>query len=127
MNGDIPVYYSTKPPTDEQAFSTKDEIRKNLTEIHGPLYTQCRYNPDRDTGDGNIIYFLNNYSGVGDNAWDEPQDNNVKITGLPLWVAIWGWSDWMKKLNYLPRLEDDQILCIKSSNVAGQPPNLKRN
>lgn len=120
MTGDIPVYYSTKPPTDTEAFRTKDKIRQNLTEIHGPLYTECRYNPDRDTGKGNVIYFLNNYSGVGDTAWDEPQDENSKITGLPLWVAIWGWSDWIKKLNLLPRLEDDQILCIKSPFIS--PP-----
>nr|UJI58608.1 ORF1 [Anelloviridae sp.] len=120
MNGDIPVYYSTKPPTDKEAFKNKESIRQNLTEIHGPLYTECRYNPDRDTGKGNVIYFLNNYSGVGDAAWDEPQDENSKITGLPLWVAIWGWSDWIKKLNLLPRLEDDQILCIKSPFIS--PP-----
>lgn len=120
MQGDIPVYYSTKPPTDTNAFKDQQTIRQNLTEIHGPLYTECRYNPDRDTGKGNVIYFLNNYSGVGDNAWDEPQDPNSKITGLPLWVAIWGWSDWIKKLNQLPRLEDDQILCIKSPFIT--PP-----
>lgn len=120
MQGSIPVFYSTQPPTSLTAFKTESEIRKNLTEIHGPLYTECRYNPDRDTGKGNVIYFLNNYSGVGDNAWDEPQDENSKITGLPLWVAIWGWSDWIKKLNLLPRLEDDQILCIKSPFIS--PP-----
>nr|UGV33882.1 MAG: ORF1 [TTV-like mini virus] len=120
MQGDIPVYYSTKAPTDTNAFNTTESIRQNLTEIHGPLYTECRYNPDRDTGKGNVIYFLNNYSGVGDNAWDEPEDENSKITGLPLWVAIWGWSDWIKKLNLLPRLEDDQILCIKSPFIT--PP-----
>lgn len=84
MQGDIPVYYSTKPPTDTQAFKDESSLRQNLTEIHEPLFTQCRYNPNRDTGEGNIIYFLNNYSGVRDNAWDKPQNNNVKITRLPL-------------------------------------------
>lgn len=120
MQGSIPVYYSTESPTSTTAFDSEAKIRQNLTEIHGPLYTECRYNPDKDTGKGNVIYFLNNYSGVGDNAWDEPQDENSKITGLPLWVAIWGWSDWIKKLNLLPRLEDDQILCIKSPFIS--PP-----
>lgn len=120
MQGDIPVYYSIYAPTNTTAFKDQEALRKNLTEIHGKLYVECRYNPDRDTGKGNVIYFLNNYSGVGDKAWDEPEDENNKITGLPLWVAIWGWSDWIKKLNYLPRLEDDQILCIKSPFIT--PP-----
>nr|UGV35369.1 MAG: ORF1 [TTV-like mini virus] len=114
LTGDIPVYYSTKAPTDTEAFKTPEQIKKNLTEIHGPLYSEVRYNPDKDTGQGNVIYFLNNYSGTGDSAWDEPADETKKITGLPIWVAIWGWPDWIKKLGLLPRVDDDQILCIKS-------------
>lgn len=33
-----------------------------------------------------------------------------------------GLVDWMKKLNYLPRLEDDQILCIKSPFITPSLP-----
>lgn len=121
LTGDIPLYTSSKGPTD-QVWKTNAEkptesnsIDKYLTPMHYPPTTTVRYNPDKDTGEGNIVYFVDNYNRAGDNSFDPPADENKKITGFPLWIALWGWADWIKKLGLLPRVDKDHILVIQSS------------
>nr|UGV37745.1 MAG: ORF1 [TTV-like mini virus] len=120
--GDKPMFTSSKGPTDQvwkdnaahPTDSTKD-IDKWLTPLHNKPYTRVRYNPDKDTGEGNVIYFVDNYNRAGDNSFDPPEDPNKKITGFPLWIALWGWADWIKKLGLLPRVDKDHIIVIQSS------------
>lgn len=121
LTGDIPLYTSSKGPTDQvwktNASNPTDDnsIDKYLTPMHYPPTTTVRYNPDKDTGEGNIVYFVDNYNRAGDNSFDPPADENKKITGFPLWIALWGWADWIKKLGLLPRVDKDHILVIQSS------------
>lgn len=123
LDGSIPLYTSTKPPTDEvwkesakaSTQTTDKDIDKYLTPLHYKPYTRVRYNPDKDTGEGNIIYFVDNYNRSGDNSFDPPDDPNKKIEGFPLWIACWGWADWIKKLGLLPRVDKDHIMVIQSS------------
>nr|UGV35271.1 MAG: ORF1 [TTV-like mini virus] len=121
LTGDIPLYTSSKGPTDQvwktnATNPTQDNaIDKYLTPLHYPPTTTVRYNPDKDTGEGNIVYFVDNYNSAGDKSFDPPADENKKITGFPLWIALWGWADWIKKLGLLPRVDKDHILVIQSS------------
>nr|UGV37291.1 MAG: ORF1 [TTV-like mini virus] len=121
LTGDIPLYTSSKGPTDQvwkinaTTHTSETSIDKYLTPMHYPPTTTVRYNPDKDTGEGNIVYFVDNYNRAGDNSFDPPADENKKITGFPLWIALWGWADWIKKLGLLPRVDKDHILVIQSS------------
>lgn len=123
LDGSIPLYTSSKPPTDDVwkqnaaalPSQTDKDIDKYLTPLHYKPYTRVRYNPDKDTGEGNIIYFVDNYNRAGDNSFDPPDDPNKKIEGFPLWIACWGWADWIKKLGLLPRVDKDHIMVIQSS------------
>ena len=66
-----------------------------LTKVQVPFIVPVRYNPDRDTGQDNITWLQsitrNTGTGIAPTA-----DENLKITGFPLWMQWWGWPDWQK-------------------------------
>nr|UGV36514.1 MAG: ORF1 [TTV-like mini virus] len=122
LQGTAPVYTSTKSPTDSSWQESQQEIIKYLTDVHYPLANKVRYNPDRDTGLGNSVYFIDNYRTQGDHSLDEPLDNNRKILGFPLWISLWGWPDWIKKLAEIQRVDDDYMIVIKSDFFSEKYP-----
>nr|UGV37896.1 MAG: ORF1 [TTV-like mini virus] len=83
-----------------------------ITTLTEPLYYKCRYTPDKDTGEGNEVYWVKNYTG-GD--WQQPENFTLKIEGLPLYIALWGWIDYTKKVRNIQRVNEDHILVIKSN------------
>nr|UGV38467.1 MAG: ORF1 [TTV-like mini virus] len=107
IHGERPVYTSTTPPD----FTNINASLTNVSELTEPYAIKIRYNPDKDTGDGNVAFFTPNSQYVG---WEEPDDPNRKIFGLPLWVMLWGWADWIKKLNELHWVDDNWVMVIKS-------------
>lgn len=112
---------SSKGPTDE--FWTKNptvnEINQIVQEMHSPILFPMRYSPDRDSGASktiiNTAYFVDNYRTDGDQGFEEPNDPNRKIDGFPLWILLWGWADWIKKLAEIHNVDKDYILVIKTS------------
>lgn len=109
------VYIGSKPPTDHSWQQTTASIQQALQEMHSPIAYKMRYNPDRDTGEGNTAYFVDNYRTAGDSGFDKPRDPNRIIDGFPLWIMLWGWPDWIKKLAEIHRVDDDYILVIQTS------------
>lgn len=71
-----------------------------------------RYNPYKDTGDNNQCYFLN--SKTGEHGWDPPPDSKLQNHNLPLWVLLFGFADFQKKLNVIHNIDTDYTLCIYS-------------
>nr|UGV37600.1 MAG: ORF1 [TTV-like mini virus] len=85
---DTKLYYSTTTPINA---STKAEI----TELD-PIYITCRYNPLKDTGEGNQVFFKS--TSICKKNIFEPEDNpDIHISGFPLWLIFWGWTDWLEK------------------------------
>nr|UGV38791.1 MAG: ORF1 [TTV-like mini virus] len=84
----------------------------DITELSEPLYYKCRYTPDKDTGEGNEVYWVKNYSGED---WDHPENFTLKIIGIPLYICLWGWIDYTKKVRNIQRVNEDHILVIKSN------------
>nr|UGV34910.1 MAG: ORF1 [TTV-like mini virus] len=115
INNNRTVYLGTKPPTDQGWTATTTSIQQTLQEMHSPIAYKMRYNPDRDTGEGNTAYFVDNYRTAGDNGFAKPGDPNRVIDGFPLWIMLWGWPDWIKKLAEIHRVDDDYILVIQTS------------
>lgn len=84
------------------------------------LYETINYNPDKDTGEGNLVYLVPNFQEKLD--W-EPTDNPLlQFHGYPLWMLLWGWADWQKKLAEVNQIDDHYILIIKTTYF-----NPKRN
>lgn len=83
-----------------------------------PQYINCRYNPLSDTGNGNEIFWLTTTG--QESGWDTKPDPDLVMRGFPLWLMLWGWEDWTRRLNKAKKLDDDWVLVIKSSFI--KPP-----
>nr|UGV34904.1 MAG: ORF1 [TTV-like mini virus] len=78
-----------------------------------PFLITVRYNPYKDKGDGNIAYWKTVYDATKKN-WEPPTDPDLKIENFPLWILLWGWEDFSKKLNKIQKIDEDAILVIRS-------------
>ncbi|AXQ65620.1 MAG: hypothetical protein [Betatorquevirus homini30] len=85
-----------------------------------PLYYDCRYNPTKDTGIGNEAYWVSNL--VEENGWNTQNDPDLKIAGFPLWILLWGWYDWTRKLNKIKNVDNDYILVVKTDFIEPKLP-----
>nr|UGV37764.1 MAG: ORF1 [TTV-like mini virus] len=113
LHPDQKLYVSTNPWTQLQ----NDNLA--ITEVSQPLFIKCRYTPDKDTGEGNEVYWVKNFA---ESNWDQPENFTLKITGLPLWCALWGWPDWVKKLRTIQRVDEDHIIVIKTTFMDNKLP-----
>nr|UGV39025.1 MAG: ORF1 [TTV-like mini virus] len=110
LQEDVRLFYSTY---DWNQFPENDTHTglPNLYELSNPLYMKCRYTPDKDTGQGNVVYWVKNYAGTD---WSHPENFTLKIEGLPLYIALHGWSDYTKKVRDITRVDQDHIIVIVS-------------
>ncbi len=92
----------------------EENIKQYLTPTHSNLVNKVTYNPDRDTGQGNVQYFVDNYRTQGDEGFAQPQDPNRILDGYPFWISLFGWPDWIKKLAEIHRVDDDYIIVMHS-------------
>nr|UGV37839.1 MAG: ORF1 [TTV-like mini virus] len=115
VHADTRVFYSSKKPTNSDITSNQ---KPQISEVH-EIYVECRYNPHKDTGQGNEMYLLSNTRSIN-TTHDAPQNPDLIITGFPLWLMVWGWTDWIKKLKVAQQIDINYYLVIKSSFI--QPP-----
>ena len=92
----------------------------NVTKMTSDILTLCSYNPMKDKGYGNEAYWVKNY--YLENSWESVANPELKWTGYPLWVMLWGLEDWTLKTQKLQHLETDYILVVKSSYITPQLP-----
>lgn len=116
LNSDeMSLYISTIGPTDPQVKQwlkyNDDTPQSDLTLVVGPNLYKCRYNPERDTGEGNKAYLINNSSATN---LGPPSNENLIIEGFPLPVMLWGWTDFVKKLKQTIDIDKNYILVIVS-------------
>nr|UGV34892.1 MAG: ORF1 [TTV-like mini virus] len=94
-------------------------IIPNPTEKHEPYIYTLRYNPDKDKGTGNVIYWKSN---LDSQNWDPPDDPDLKIENFPLWLSLWGFEDYTRKLGKLRNLDQDWMLCIRTKYFSESLP-----
>nr|UGV34114.1 MAG: ORF1 [TTV-like mini virus] len=76
------------------------------------LTETLRYNPYKDNGSDNLCYFLPVKR--GEHGWDPPADSDLINENLPLWIMLYGFSDFQKKLAKIQKVDTDYILVLKS-------------
>ncbi len=86
---------------------TENLITKNIE----PFVISVRYNPYKDDGVGNKAYFVNNID--KQQGW-EPTDTDLLIEGFPLWILLWGFEDYVRKLSKVHNLNQDYVLVIQT-------------
>nr|UGV42373.1 MAG: ORF1 [TTV-like mini virus] len=84
------------------------------------MFIHCRYNPDKDTGKNTKIYFVPNFQDYND--WKEPDNPQLKFHGFPLWMLLWGWPDWQKKLGLINQIDQHYALVIESEAFEPKEP-----
>nr|UGV38902.1 MAG: ORF1 [TTV-like mini virus] len=100
------VYMSKTSPitifkeTEDYKNKTLADIQQHtlvFTPLQEPLYTFTRYNPNVDDGRYTKMYLLdNNKTGVG---YQAPSDDTHILGGFPLWLNIFGFTDFQQKLH----------------------------
>lgn len=110
---DTKIYYSTKPPT-------KAQDKTSVTEAD-PIYITCRYNPLKDTGEGNQVFFKS--TSISKNPIYEPENNpDIHISGFPLWLIFWGWTDWLEKKKPINQIYLNYYIVIISDFIEPKLP-----
>lgn len=78
-----------------------------------PYTFTVRYNPYKDKGDGNEVYFIPNYDAKQLN-WDPTSDPSIHFSGFPLWIMLWGIESTLNKMGKCPKLDEDWICVIRT-------------
>lgn len=87
------------------------------------LTDAIRYNPFNDEGNANIIHFQTTTNNT--NGWNPPEAEDLKQTGLPLWILTFGWVDFHKKYKKLKNIDEEQIIVIHTDyKIHGTPTPL---
>lgn len=80
------------------------------------LTDAIRYNPFRDHGEDNSIYFKSIIK--NENGWDIPEKEDLVSIGYPLWVLNFGFADFQKKLGKLLRIDTEHILVMTTHTTS---------
>lgn len=106
-----PTYYLYLSKDHPSTIKTQNYNPANLTftEVTGPTIYDVRYNPEKDTGAKNKVYLVSNGS---TETISPPENPNYYFDGFPLFILLWSWTDWIKKLKDTPDIDKYQILVI---------------
>nr|UHK04201.1 MAG: ORF1 [Torque teno midi virus] len=78
-----------------------------------PIHT-ARYNPNVDTGQGNVVYAVS----ILQSSYDPPQvQSDYVIRGQPLWMAFYGFWSWIKYTSKDKFFMDHYAFVVKSPAI----------
>lgn len=96
-----------------EATDANNYIKQNVfTVLSESLYETIQYNPDIDTGKDTICYFVPNFQNYTD--WKRPDNEQLYFHGYPLWMLLWGWPDWQKKLGLINQIDEHYQLVFEN-------------
>nr|UGV35097.1 MAG: ORF1 [TTV-like mini virus]UGV36424.1 MAG: ORF1 [TTV-like mini virus] len=87
----------------------------SIQKFNEPIILQSRYNPNKDTGSTTKMY-LTNVTKDG-NEWQPPTNPDNILDGFPLWINIYGFTDFQKKLMDKNLIDQTHILCFQNSTT----------
>ncbi len=126
FSGEGAVYVSTKGPLElKQYYSTTTQTAKLetdkvstvefITPKSTPNFVNCRYNPLADKGTGNKVYLVS--ISREQSPWAPPTSPLLIRQDLPLWILLWGFLDWEKKLAETSQIDTTKIVVIESPYI----------
>ncbi len=98
---------------DEPCGSTQQP--KILLPVTKPFTIDCRYNPQADMGH-NAVFVANITTDT--TPWHQPSDEHYITQGLPLWMLLWGWHDYLRKTNTPQRVDTEYVQTIVSDYIS---------
>lgn len=121
LKREVTILVSNKQPGGITApTSSSQQIEStNFTIMTEPITEKVRYNPEIDTGKDTEIFLVPNFQ----QQLDWTQSNELlKFHGFPLWMLLWGWVDWQKKLAAVSQIDDHYILIVRSPYIYPKRP-----
>nr|UGV36665.1 MAG: ORF1 [TTV-like mini virus] len=92
--------------------SPTQQLSTNFQQLIDPTIYDCRYNPLADTGEKTSVYLVPNIR--DETGWDPLNNKNLIVTGYPLWLAMYGFIDWMKKLSEVQQIDINYLVVFTS-------------
>lgn len=111
------VFTATQTTSAETKISTikavhqEQNFSQTLTLLQNPLTLTSRYNPLKDKGDTTKMYLLSTKE-IG--TWDPPTNPDYILDGFPMWINIYGFTDFQIKLQQKPSMQYNYILVIQN-------------
>nr|UHM26855.1 MAG: ORF1 [Torque teno midi virus] len=75
--------------------------------------TIIRYNPQIDTGENTRIWLTSIHS----DTWEAPQDKDLIMVGRPLWLAFFGFWNWIEKAKMTKDYFKTHIFVVQSDAI----------
>ncbi len=115
---DSRIYYThTDVDTAKSQYNQKAD---SITRLHY-IFQTCRYNPMKDKGKGNKVYFKS--TSLDQGTFDIlPTKTDILIEDYPLWLIFWGWTDWLRKLHPINHIETEYIFVVKTDYITPKQP-----
>nr|UHK07099.1 MAG: ORF1 [Torque teno midi virus] len=76
-----------------------------------------RYNPNRDNGKGNSLWLISTFN----STYQKPTDEVLHIDGLPLWMGLYGYLQYVTTMKKDKNFLDSYILAIQSPALEPAP------
>nr|UHM27130.1 MAG: ORF1 [Torque teno midi virus] len=90
------------------------QIQILAKQFTGRVIGGCRYNPTADTGKGNSIWLTSIITG----DYAKPKTDKVLyFDDLPLWLLLYGWTDYVYKLKKEDSFFTQYVLVIQSPHI----------
>nr|UHK06056.1 MAG: ORF1 [Torque teno midi virus] len=106
------IDYSTGVFQSKILLSTK--IEGTTTYTHERPITIARYNPEDDNGVGNSVYLV---SIIADTGWAEPKDKDLVIHNVPLYIAFYGFWNYILKVKGDKNFLKYHMFVVKSEAI----------
>lgn len=87
-----------------------EKTATDLTIVH--LTDTLRYNPYRDQGTHNNCYFKS--CTKDEEGWEPPENPELINQHLPLWLLLWGFTDYHRKIKKHTHLDNEWLLVINT-------------
>nr|UGV36490.1 MAG: ORF1 [TTV-like mini virus] len=112
---------ATQDPATYQTQSTKDQNLTSSQQRTTLNIIPTRYNPYKDKGKGNRVYFIPNNS-KSQTTWEPTSDPDILLENFPIWIMLWGFEDVVKKMGKCRELDENWMLVIQSPYFDNNEP-----
>lgn len=116
------IFYTTVSPTvmfnnltEQKTIGQLEEHSRVFTKYQDNIFTQTRYNPTTDTGESTRMFLLSNNKPAI--KWDPPPEQQYNLDGFPLWLNIFGFVDFQKRLQTLIGVDENYMLCFQTNHT----------
>nr|UGV38109.1 MAG: ORF1 [TTV-like mini virus] len=115
LNGNLALAQSTATQDPKSKAGQSTTIGSAIKD--NPIVFQVRYNPFKDKGEGNQLYFVPNYL-HSKTDWSPTNDPDIIFENYPLWLMAWGLEDILKRIGKTTDLQTNWTAVFKSNYLS---------